>query len=135
MVSVLSGLCAGEDSIGGCEDVSLVPELFWTSCDCVATGASLVLTLAREGNISARCGKPGNGLKLAAQIQRADAVTAVATKMMELFFLLLWVGTATSDCLNPSTTPFGNGSALGTPLTALIQLRSSWFASALALAV
>ena len=45
-------------------------------------------------------------------------------------FLLPWVGTATSDCLDPSTTPFGNGSAFGTTPTTRIQSRSSWFSCA-----
>ena len=132
MIPAPPELAGGEDSIGGCEDVSLRPKPSWTFCASVPTGSSLVLTLAREGGISARRGKSENGLKPRTQIHRADAVKTVATKMMGLLFLLLRVGTATSDCLNPSTTPFGNGSALGTTPTARIQSRSSWF-SALAI--
>ena len=34
-------LAGGEDSIGGCEDVSLRPKLSWTFCASVPTGSSL----------------------------------------------------------------------------------------------
>ena len=112
MIPAPPELSGGEDSIGGCEDVSLRPKLSWAFSRrfSVATGSSLVLTLAREGGISARRAKSENDLKPRTQIHRADAVKTVATKMMGLLFLLLRVGTATSDCLNPSTTPFGNWS-------------------------
>ena len=43
--------------------VSVRPGLFWTSRACIATGPSLVLTLAGVEVISARRGKSGSGLK------------------------------------------------------------------------
>jgi hypothetical protein len=39
-------LAGGEDSIGGCEDVSLRPKLSWTFCASIPAGSSLGPTLA-----------------------------------------------------------------------------------------
>ena len=121
-ISAPTGLSGCEDSVGS-EDSSVRPELFWTSRACVSTGPSPVLTLAGVEVISARRGKSGSGLKPVAQMHRADAVKIVAIKMPP--FLLPCVGTATSECLDPSMQ-LGNGSAFGTTtLTARIQSRSS----------
>ena len=120
-ISAPTGLSGCEENVG-CEDGSVRPELFWTSRACVSTGPSLVLTLAEVEVISARRGKSGSGLKPVAQMHRAVAVKSVTIKMPP--FLLPSVGTATSDCLDPSMQ-LENGSAFGTTLTARIQSRSS----------
>ena len=120
-ISAPTGLSGCEENIG-CEYGSVRPELFWTSCACVSTGPSLVLSLAEVEVISARRGNSDSGLKAVAQMHRADAVKIVAIKMPP--FLLPCVGTATSDCLDPSMQ-LENGSAFGTTLTTRIQSRSS----------